>query len=99
MLFSITLRELPMEVFSSPKPPVSPTLLKAIQTPPAFGQTSKSKPGNLLSMLFMPKALSSFVRFGMLEGFQIQLISQTGKHPYLPRTSHSNRKYGLMGLM
>ncbi|PNX97776.1 kinetochore Nuf2-like protein [Trifolium pratense] len=34
-------------------------------------------------MLFIPKVLPSSVRFGMLEEFQIQVISQIGKHRYL----------------
>lgn len=48
-------------------------LCKGIQTRTAYGQRSKLKHGNPLLMLFMQKVLSSFARFGMLEGFQIQV--------------------------
>ena len=43
------------------------------QIPPVYGQKSKLKPGNLSSMLFTPKVASFSVRFGMWEGFQIQV--------------------------
>ena len=36
-----------------------------------FGPKSKSKHGNPLWMLSMPKEVFSSVKFGMLEGFQI----------------------------
>ncbi|RXH73741.1 hypothetical protein DVH24_016563 [Malus domestica] len=43
-----------------------------------YGQRSKLKPGNPLLMLFMLKVASSFVRFGMLEGFLIAPIRLNG---------------------
>jgi len=39
----------------------------------AYGRKSKWKHGNPSSKLFTPKAVSFFVRFGMLEEFQIQV--------------------------
>ena len=39
----------------------------------AYGQKNKLKHGNLLSMLYMLKAVSFFVRFGMWGGFQTRV--------------------------
>ena len=46
---------------------------KANQTHLVYGQGSKSKLGNPLWMLFMPKVAYFFVRFIMWEGFQLQV--------------------------
>ncbi|KAI9075520.1 hypothetical protein K1719_042498 [Acacia pycnantha] len=62
------------------------TLLKDIPKHRVYGQKSKWMHGNPLWMLFMLKVVYSFVRFGMLEGFQIQVINQMGRPQYLVQT-------------
>jgi len=47
---------------------------EGIQTHQAFGEKIKWKLGNPLWMLFMPKKVYSFVRFGMVEGLLIQVF-------------------------
>ncbi|KAB1210902.1 12-oxophytodienoate reductase 1 [Morella rubra] len=56
---------------------------KGIQKHLVYGQKSKLKHGNPLWMLFMPKVESSFVRFGMWGGFQIEIFNQMGKLQFL----------------
>ena len=50
-------------------------LREGIQIHLVYGQRNKLKPGNLLWMLFMQKVVSSFVRFGRWEEFQIKVCT------------------------
>lgn len=47
--------------------------IEAIPIHREYGQKNKSRPGNPLWTQFMPKVVSSFARFGMWGGFQIQV--------------------------